>query len=205
MIQVNKHPIWSESGVLKFEIYLSIYLSLSLYVYNCIYIYIYRHRYYSFFFGRSPVRFNSLFFARLDLWRCPGYPAPGETSPTSTSGTASIQVVGGARSFFRVLGRAIAKKSVWYFFLNAFLFLCFFPSRSFWYILDIFPHVMFFPHVFPYVFPIFFLKKFTSFMLKFRLSRLRQEAVEAATGEQVGAQLSARDTALQLQQGRDTW
>jgi hypothetical protein len=34
-----------------------------------------------------------------------------------------------------------------------------------------------FSHLFP--------QKFTSFMLKFRLSRLRQEAVEAATGEQV--------------------
>ena len=89
-------------------------------IYICVYIYIgIDIVIVPFSLGRSPVRFNSLFSARLDLWRYPGYPrvpSPRRNFPTSTSGTASIQVVGGARSFLGCWVGPLQKKKCLTFF-----------------------------------------------------------------------------------------
>ena len=113
----------------------------------------------------------------------PRVPSPRRNFPTSTSGTASIQVVGGARSFLGCWVGPLQKK-VFDIFFKCVLFLCFFHLDHFG-ISWIFSHMLCFSHMFSPMFSHLFPQKFTSFMLKFRLSRLRQEAVEAATGEQV--------------------
>ena len=204
---------WFRSTSIRFDpsrgysslrsIYLSISLSIYIYMYIIVYIYI-------------SIGIDIIPFSLEDhQWDSTVYFLPGWISggaqgtqpqaklPDFYVGNSIDSSCGRCTFFFRVLGRAIAKKSVWYFFKMRFISV-FFPSRSFWYILDIFPHVMFFPHVFPYVFP--------SFSSKIHQFHVEVPAISASPGGRWsghrwtgGAQLSARDTALQLQQGRDTW